>query len=141
MPISQETDGVADEGSISRLKFTSSHDEGISIKICLQVGRVVIYGSYSVPNPGPALYDFKEELSAGTSQCLTTHATRNSSLEKDDCNLCGAHRSRRGKRLAESDQVIVYVTIEGTANSSRYTVNSDTGKSFIGRFSTVKRQL
>jgi len=132
VPINQEKKGVADEGSVSRLKFTSSHNEGVSIKICIQVGQVIIYGSYSIPNPGPALYDFREELNAGKSQCLTTHATRNSTAEKDSCLSCGSRRNR-GKRLAKNDQFTVYVTIEGTANSSHYTVNSDTSKGFIGR--------
>lgn len=129
--INQETEGTADEGSVSRLQFSGSHDEGVSIKICIEVGGVIIYGSYSNPNPGPALHDFMEELSDSVdSRCLTTHVDQNTTKEDKTCTTCG---SDRRKRQVVVNEITVYITIEGSVNGSQFTVISDSGKTMIGK--------
>ncbi len=90
VPISQETNGTADEGSMSRLKFSGSHAEGVSIKICMSVGGVIVYGSYNTPNLGPALHDFVEVVldDSLVTQCLTTHVDHNTASKGTTCTAC-----------------------------------------------------
>ena len=38
---------------------------GITVRVCISVGRVVVYGSFSVPNPNSAFYDWSLELHFG----------------------------------------------------------------------------
>ena len=81
--ISKDTEGTVNKGSISRLKFLDSSNEGVSIKICVEEGGVVIYGSYTNPNPSPALNDFMEELSEiNLKRCLTAH------FRSELCSTC-----------------------------------------------------
>ena len=40
---------------------------GITVRVCISVGHVVVYGSFSVPNPNSAFYDFLLEFESETS--------------------------------------------------------------------------
>ena len=37
---------------------------GITVRVCITVGHVVVYGSFTVPNPNSAFYDFLLEFEA-----------------------------------------------------------------------------
>ena len=40
---------------------------GITVRVCITVGHVVVYGSFTVPNPNSAFYDILLEFEAGLS--------------------------------------------------------------------------
>lgn len=37
-------------------------EEGVTVEVCVRVGSVIVYASYSIPNPNEAIYDFRFEI-------------------------------------------------------------------------------
>ena len=127
------TEGTADRGSVSRLQFSGSVTEGVSIRICIKEGGIVIYGSYSNPNPGAAFHDFSENLDSTSSQCLTSHVDQSTISRSETCSSCEIDNIIRSKRQIEDVEMInVYITIEGSVDSSRFSVTSEEGRSLVG---------
>jgi len=118
------TEGTADQGSVSRLQFSASSARGVSIRICIEGGGIVIYGSYSNPNPNSALHDFREELSETGSQCYTSHINQTTACEHTN--------RRRRKRQADDTEITVYITITGSMNGSKFSVESEDGRGLVG---------
>jgi len=134
--ISTETEGTVDIGSVSRLKFSGSSSEGVSIKICVEEGGVIVYGSYSNPNPSPALNDFMEELrEISLKRCLTAHFSQDSIGSDDNCNTGSSTSKASGQNKV--NETSVYVTIEGFMNASSFTVISDPGRTLVGKSSSM----
>ena len=131
----QVTEGTADRGSVSRLQFSGSQAAGVSIKICIEEGGIVIYGSYTNPNPGPALHDFMEELRDATgSQCLITHIDQGTIMEPQTCSSCDYDNRSRKKRQVEDVEVTVYIAIEGSVDGSSFTVSNGDGRALVGKY-------
>ena len=138
--------GALNMGSVSRLEFSGPADEGVTVRICIEQGVIVVYGSYTIPNPTAALHDFSEILSAADGEltpvsCFTKSATLDDIMggsEEEGCTLCDAPLPRRKKRQAEEEEeatVTVYVTIEGASESeNQFSVDSTTGTRF-GKYS------
>ena len=127
------TTGTADRGSVSRLQFSGSITEGVSIRICMEEGGIVIYGSYSIPNPGAALHDFSEKLDPTSSQCLIYHIDKKTTSRSKTCSSCERDNVIRSKRQVEDIETInVYITIEGSVDDSRFSVTSQEGRNLVG---------
>ncbi len=90
-----------------------------SIKICMSVGGVIVYGSYNAPNLGPALHDFVEVLDDSlVTQCLTTRVDHNTASKGTTCTACRqlSHMMNSTSTTTEKSKVLLYATVEGTAN-------------------------
>ena len=55
---------------------------GITLRVCISVGHVVVYGSFSVPNPNSAFYDFVLEFGS-ESNTSDTETCRNRYIDPD----------------------------------------------------------
>ena len=114
----------------------------VTIRICINRGAIMIYGSYTVSNPNAAFHDFSDFLSASEGEvmafnCSVSHITINDAMEVvDDCNQCNLGLQGRKKRQQEEEEgearmVVVYITIEGVSDTgSQFSVNSSIGSAF-----------
>ena len=123
-------------GSTSRLRFTGPGDEGVTVKICIDRGVIIVYGSYTVPNPNAALHDFSATLNATggevmASSCLVSHVNSSDiARSMRDCSYCRPNTLGRRRRQAD-EEVTIYITIEGVSDTeSQFTVNSSFGDAF-----------
>ena len=128
--IGEEQNGTISANSTARLEFSGSGAEGVTIRICIERGAIMVHGSYTDPNPSAAYYDFSYLLTAAegevtASSCSTTHVTMDDvARTTEECDQC----SGREKRQAE-DIVTVYITIEGASDvENEFSVNSSIGK-------------
>ena len=107
-------------GSVSRLQFSASGDDGVTARVCINRGEATVYGSLTVPNPNTALYDFSQVL-------------------KGNCgNFFG---SMQDARTAQTERCIsnnamqseakLYLTIEGMSSTeTQYSIESSHGNTF-----------
>ncbi len=126
-------------GSVTRLAYTAPVDEGVTVKICIDQGAIVVYGSYTVLNPSSALHDFSEILTAAEgevmpSRCLVSHITMEDVLRNSrDCSQCGDIAARRKRQLPDEEtmMVTVYIAIEGASDAeNQFSINSSIGSAF-----------
>lgn len=141
VPIGSEDNGVLSRGSATRLRFTGPRAEGVTVRICVDQGVIVVYGSYAVPNPSSALHDFSTILRAaggevGTSDCLVSHVTIDDVMRSNprDCSQCRTSSQGRRKRQTQkegSTEVTIYITIEGVSDTDgQFSVESSFGDAF-----------
>ena len=138
MSIGDNRNGVVSRGSVSRLQFSGPGVEGVTVRICIDQGVVVVYGSYTISNPSAALHDFSEVLRAAEgevmpSSCLITSATLEDVNRdgEDVCTLCEDALGRTKRQDDGNTMVTVYITIEGSSESeSQFSVNSSVGMAF-----------
>jgi len=140
----EEQNGVIPMGSVSRLRFSGPGNEGVTVRICIDQGVIIVYGSYTVPNPNAALYDFSRILRAAEgevtpSNCLISHVNiEDVARNRRDCSQCGTTNTSGGrgrkKRQAGKDEapiVTVFITIEGASDmENHFSVNSSFGTAF-----------
>ena len=137
----EEQVGEVGMGAVSRLELTGPGSEGLSVRICVDRGVVVVYGSYTSPNPNLVLHDFSEVLRAPDGEvtpasCSTSYITLDDvnarSEDEDTCTVCRSSRPvQRKRQTSEERDVVVYITIEGTSNAtSQFTVSSEIGAAF-----------
>ena len=138
--VGDEQNGFLDRDSVTRLQFTGPR-EGVAVRVCIDQGAIVVYGSYTSTNPSSALHDFSTILRAGggevsPSSCLVSHATIDDIMRSPrDCSQCGPdnlfERRKRRQSDDEEEMVTIYITIEGVSNNeSHFSVNSSFGDLF-----------
>ena len=102
------------QGNQARYQFLVP-EEGITVRLCIQNGRVVLYASTVVPNPNAAFYEYQ--------------------LECIDCNNCDLYvgpevtpGKKRSLYKRQSDtNVTLYVAVEGLADNSTFILDSTVG--------------
>lgn len=132
----REQNGAVAMNTITRLEFSGPGEDGVTVRICIDSGAIVIYGSYTAPNPNSALHDFSAILTASDgevapSSCSVHHVN----IDDIDPNLPDCSQCRRRKRRqSDSEQAMVriYISIEGASSKteSLFTVNSSNGNAF-----------
>lgn len=106
--------------SVSRLRFTGSGGEGVTARICLDQGEIVVHGSSTYSTPNMALHDFSQEITAGN--------CRNFFASTADINDARCTSNSNGVQVNETT---LYLTIQGMSTTeSQYSVNSSIGNAF-----------
>ena len=77
----EELNGTLDQNETVRYHFQIPV-VGITVRVCISVGHVVVYGSFSVPNPNSAFYDFILEFGSET-DTSETETCRNTFIDPD----------------------------------------------------------
>ncbi len=137
----REQSGEVGMGATARLRISGPGSEGVSIRICIDRGVIVVYGSYTSPNPNLALHDFSQELSAPDGEvtpasCLTSYITLDDvnarSEDEDVCSVCRSTLpGRRKRQVSEETEVVVYITIEGVSDTiNQFNINTQIGSAF-----------
>lgn len=99
----------------------SYQEEGVTIRLCVQNGRVVLYASLTVPNPNRALNDFA--LDAFLLGDICEDVFVDPSMMPDVQGTGG----RRRRQTSSSPERILFVSIEGIAESSTFTLETTMG--------------
>jgi hypothetical protein len=125
--------GAVGSGDTTRLQFTAPGDEGVTIRICIDRGAIVVYGSYLHSNPSPAYYDFRAILDAGgevmADSCYVSHVTSEVTGNSDRTRCMNT--KRRKKRQSEEEMVTIYIAIEGLSDGeNQFLINSSLGEAF-----------
>ena len=136
--VGNEENGAVAMDTITRLEFSGSGEDGVTVKICINRGAIIIYGSYTTPNPNSALHDFSDILTASDgevapSECSVHHVDIDDiDPNLPDCNQCNTPRRKRRQSDSEETMVRVYISIEGASSKteSLFTVNSSNGNAF-----------
>lgn len=107
--------------SVSRLRFTGSGNEGVTARICLDQGEIVVLGSSTYSTPSAALHDFRQVITAG--DCRNFFAST-------------AHvNSARCNRNSRANETTLYLTIQGASTTdSQYSIDSSFGNAFGNLF-------
>ena len=130
-----------------RISFSPPAEEGITVRICIHEGQIVLYASTSVPNPSAALYDWSTTLRAPQYQhtivCSTTYFDDLDMPNLTPGVVSPGKSTSRGKRQASSDEeessddddatVTLYISIEGQMNYNEFSLNSSVGQYDFGK--------
>ena len=87
--------------------------DGMTFRLDVSQGSVVMYGSNKIQNPNEAFYDFK--LSNNQPEIFVTDKTFFSSITK------------RQILTNNTDDITIYITIEGQSESNNFTLNTTIG--------------
>lgn len=93
---------------------------GITIRLCIQEGHVVLYASLTVPNPNRALNDFVLDAVFDGNECKDVF------VDPDVMVDSISDKERLGKRQTPPERNL-FVSIEGISNSSTFTLNTTMG--------------
>ena len=139
LTIGDEDNGILGVMSISRFRMTIPEVGGVTVRICINRGAIMVYGSYTVPNPNAALHHFSDFLRATRGvvtpfNCSVSHVTIDDGT--DDCS----ENQRRKKRQEEEEEeeegeeariVVVHITIEGVSDTeNQFSISSSNGSAF-----------
>ncbi len=107
-------------------------EQGITVRLCVQSGRIVFYASTSIPNPSQVLYDYRLE-------CIDCDSCE-LYVDPDEVPVVGVveptlARRRREAAMNESTDLNIdvytnftlYVSVEGLQESNSFELGSDVG--------------
>ena len=125
MSFSDLQSGTLEKDASIRLRFTVPVTEGLTFRICIRRGRIVIYAS-TVPNPSSAQYGWRGEVTAD-STCLTTFYD----IQGESQN--SQQRKKRQAESSESTLNFLYVSLEGKEELNIFSFNSSEGNITLGK--------
>ncbi len=105
-----------------RISLEPPAEDGITVRLCIHRGRVVLYASTTVPNPSAALHEWVDIVTAPENQHSIACHTSFYDLNKRDLN-----QVPRAKRQTEETTVTLYISIEGQENLNEFQLNSSYG--------------
>ena len=105
-----------------RLSLQAPAEEGITVRLCVHRGKIVLYASTTIPNPSAALHDWVDIVTAPENQHSITCHTSFYDLNKPDLN-----QVPRGKRQTGETTVTLYISIEGQESLNEFQLNSTYG--------------
>ena len=118
--IGARENGTLGMGSVSRLQFSASGDDGVTARVCINRGEATVYGSLTVPNPNTALYDFSQVLKGNCGNFFgSTQDAQTAQTERCISNN------------AMQSEAKLYLTIEGMSSTeTQYSIDSSHGNTF-----------
>ena len=100
-----------------RLTYQLPEGDGLTIRLCVEDGQARLYGSFSIPNPNRAFYDFVLDAITHGQMCEDVY------IVAPTADVTGGGRKRRQVAPVR----MVFVAIEGVANNSTFSLESDSG--------------
>ena len=121
--ISEPASGRLERGVTTRLRLVAPVADGITFRLCLTSGRIVIYAS-TIPNPSSAQYGWRDEViaTAHPLTCLTSYFD----LYEEDGN------KRKRRQISETATVSFYITLEGQDEQNAFSFDSRIGNVTLG---------
>lgn len=111
-------------GSVSYFQYELP-EEGMTLRLNVAAGRVILYASTRIPNPNSALYDIRIE----TDSTDDVFVTPEDLLQND--GFIGVGRRKRlegeGGRQRNSTGIMIYVSIEGLRGNNSYILETTFG--------------
>lgn len=132
LAVSESEIGKEQNGNIlgsgnMRWAFEAPVSEGITIRLCVREGAIVLYASLDIPNPNEAKHERKAEIT--TSKVLSTDCSTLFFYDNDFGDFI-----RRRRQETTLKMTIVYVQIEGLGDHNDFTVNSSYGNVTFGEY-------
>ena len=112
-------EGTLERGGSVRISLQAPAEKGITVRLCVHRGRVVLYASKTIPNPSAALHEWVDIVTAPENQHSIMCHTSFYDLNKPDLNA-----ATRGKRQTKETTVTLYISIEGQENLNEFQLNS-----------------
>ena len=131
MSFSDLQSGTLERDASIRLRFIAPVTEGLTFRICIRQGRIVIYAS-TIPNPSSAQYGWRGEVTAD-STCLTTFYDI-----RGETNTQSVQNGRRKKRqsldssASDTCTIPFYISLEGLDDVNVFSFNSSMGNVTLG---------
>jgi len=118
------SNGSLDGGGTARLNFDLP-GEGITIKLCVSEGYLVLYASVSSTAPNSAVNDFMLEIGTGCSDIYIDRlGTGNGN---DNSNNALGRRKRQVFNSTASESDTLYISIEGVQQRNTFILQTTTG--------------
>ena len=108
-------------GSNARYQYEINTEEGITIRLCVEAGRVIVYASFTIPNPNSALNHFTLDAIFHNLNCQDVY------IDPGEVSSIDPGSDRRKKRQDSTVEQFLFVSVEGIASSSRFTLETTTG--------------
>ena len=112
-------------GTVSYFQYELPN-EGMTLRLNVAAGRVVLYASARIRNPNSALYDVRLE----TETTEDVFVSREDLVMGDDGGMGGVGRRRNAEgEEGGSTVTLVFVTVEGLGKNNSYTLETTFGDS------------
>ena len=120
------SNGSLDRGGTVRLNFALPV-EGITVRLCVSEGYLVLYASVSSTAPNSAVNDFMLEIGTGCSDIYID--PRGIGNGNDNSNNALGRRKRQvfNSTASESANLTLYISIEGVEERNTFILQTTTG--------------
>ena len=135
--------GGASSGSLSkggtvRLNFPLPV-EGITIRLCVSQGYLVLYASVSSTAPNSAVNDLMLEIGIGCSDVYIDSRDTGNGIDNSNQDMGRRKRQVFNSTAVESTNLTLYVSIEGVEERNSFIIQTTTGDtSTPGMFTSSK---
>ena len=121
------SNGSLDRGGTVRLNFALPV-EGITVRLCVSEGYLVLYASVSSTAPNSAVNDFMLEIGTGCSDIYID--PRGIGNGNDNSNNALGRRKRQvfNSTASESANLTLYISIEGVEERNTFILQTTTGE-------------
>ena len=116
------------QGSVSYFQYELP-DEGMTLRLNVAAGRVVLYASTRVQNPNSALYDLRLETESTEDIFISPRdfVEEGEGGGDTDSSMAGVGRRRINLEERERDVMMIFVTVEGLEQSNSYVLETTLG--------------
>lgn len=104
-------------GTVSYFQYQLP-DEGMTLRLNVAEGRIILYGSTKIQNPNSALYEIRLETESNEDVFISP-----ADIVSDDGIIVKRSRARR----EQSNLTMIYITIEGLHNNNSYILETTFG--------------
>lgn len=105
--------GTLEQNQVAYFQFTLP-DEGLTLKLEVQTGLVILYASNKIQNPNEAFYDWRLETSSSTDVYISPDDLEESS-------------SLTKRQVLQSLNTTIFISIEGQSGINNFTLNTTYG--------------
>lgn len=131
------SDAVVGNGERIRLNFPLPV-EGVTVRLCVSRGKLVLYASVSSTSPNSAVYDWMSEIGIGCDDIfIDPRDVGNDNIgSNDNSNRVNTNNGRRKRQALNStmDEYVdltLYVSIEGVEETNSFVFQTTTGDTSI----------
>ena len=108
--------------------------EGVTVRLCVNQGKLVLYASVSSTSPNSAVYDWMSEIGIGCDDIfIDPRDVENNNIgSNDNSNRVNTNNGRRKRQALNStmDEYVdltLYVSIEGVEETNSFVFQTTTG--------------
>lgn len=98
-------------------------EEGMTLRLNVAAGRVVLYASTRIPNPNSALYDIRIE----TDSTEDVFVSPEDLVQNDGVIRVGRRKRLEGGGQGNSTSTMIYISIEGLRDNNSYILETTFG--------------
>ena len=104
-------------------------EEGMTLRLKVEMGRVVLYASTRIPNPNSALYDIRLETSSTEDVFLSPEdlLTSEGGMGRRSTEMAGSAGRKRSVEGRGATNTTIFVTTEGLKGDNSYVLETTFG--------------